>query len=278
MKMRQVAWAALIVLQALGALNAASRRSLDESFAFVFIERRAEEEWQGPPFDRSLYARAIDRCRELGAKGVVIKLFLDQARAEPGDEALAVAMSRIPAILQARMEAETGTGNNLPEKFAFSLQPLAVRERGDHAWIPLPRLSAVAADIGFVDFADEKIPLLEGYRGKIYKSVVVCALELQSGQRVRLDGNGELLLGDRPFRADARYVLGIKRSLAPLPAHGLSDLLSGKTSRAEIEGKVVILGWTGAKAGTISAPEGEVPVHVYFGQCLRAVFTSFDRD
>jgi len=252
--------------------------TFDESFAFVFIDHPTEEEFKGPPFDRSLYARALDRCRELGAKGVVIKLFLDRAYTQSGDEALAVAMSRLPVVLQARLEPGSGTPDDLPEKFAFKPHALPVRLQGDRGWIPLARLAAVAADIGFVDFADENIPLLESYRGKTYKSVVVCALELQSGHRAHLGEQGQLMIGDRPFRADADYALGIKRSLVPLPTHELSDLFSGKTSRAEIEGKVVILGWTGARAGAIATPEGWVPVHVYFGQCLRAVFESVYRD
>lgn len=252
--------------------------SFDESFAFVFIDQPTEEEFKGPPFDRSLYARVLDRCRELGAKGVVIKLFLDRAYSESGDEALAVAMSHLPVVLQARLEPGSGTPDDLPEKFAFGSRMLAVREKGDRGWIPLPRFVAVAADIGFVDFADENIPLLERYHGRIYKSVVVCALELQTGKRARLEENGELMLGDRSFRPKADYTLGIKRSLAPLPAHGLNDLLSGKIGRAEIQDKVVILGWVGSGAGVISTPEGAVPVHVYFGQCLRAVFESVYQD
>jgi len=274
MKRSKITFGALLTLLVSGWLPAAPPSSFDESFVFIFIDDQAEAEFKGPPFDRSVYARAVDRCRELGAKGVVIKLFLDREHTPSGDAALASAMARLPVILQARIEPHTGTPGDLPEKFAFKARALSTGMKGDRGWLPVPQLAAVAADIGFVDFADENIPLLESYRDKTYKSVLVCALELQSGHRARLGDDGRLMLGERPFPANAGYVLQIKRSLATLPAYGLTDVLAGKVSQSEIQRKVVILGWTGPRAGAVSTAEGMVPVHVYFGQCLRAVFES----
>lgn len=261
----------------LGVLGSAPRPSFNDGFMFVFIDERTERAFNGPPFDRSLYAGVVDRCRELGAKGVVIKLFLDREHTESGDQALAGAMARLPVIMQARIEPQTGRPDDLPVKFVFEPRTLPTAEQGDRGWLPIPRLAAVAADIGFVDFAGENIPLLEVYRGKTYKSVVVCALELQSGARARLGKDNRLMLGDRAFPTAANFVLGIKRSLDPLPACGLSELLSGEISPAEIRGKVVIFGWIGAGAGAISTAEGRVPSHVYFGQCLRGAFERIDR-
>jgi CHASE2 domain-containing sensor protein len=255
-------------------LGAARQQSFDEAFVFVFVDQQAEDEFKGPPFDRSLYARAVDRCRELGAKGVVIKLFLDREYTPAGDEALAAAMSRIPVVMQARIEPQTGTPAEIPERCAFAVRALPVNVSGERGWIPIPRFAAAAAAVGFVDFADEDIPLLEGYRDKTYKSVVVCALELQTGEHACLNEAGKLTLGNRTFPANAHYVMSIQRSLAPLPAYGLADLLSGKVDGAKIRGKVVIFGWVGPPAGVITTPEGKIPVHVYFGQCLRAVFES----
>src|SRR3954469_13721270 len=99
----------LLSTMAAGHLTAAQPPAFDESFAFVFIDPRTEAELKGPPFDRSVYARAVDRCRELGAKGVLIKLFLDREHSASGDEALATAMGKLPVLLQARLEPETGT-------------------------------------------------------------------------------------------------------------------------------------------------------------------------
>ena len=202
----------------------------------------------------------------------VIKLFLDREFTAGGDEALAQAMQRIPVVLQARIEPETGTPDDLPGRVAFHSPPLSTAISGDRGWIPIPRLAAAAADIGFVDFADEDIPLLENYRGKTYKSVIVCALELQSGARAHLGGRQQLMLGTREFGADRQHAKKVRRALTPLPAWALSDLLSGKIGQLEIAGRVVILGYTGSKAPVIATPAGGVSAHVFFGQCLRAVF------
>lgn len=248
----------------------------EDAFAFTFIDQEFQDRFGGPPFDRTLYARVIERCRAAGAKGVLIKLFLDQERTAAGDEALARAMTGLPVILQARLEPATGLNPDIPERFAFAKAGLATGISGDRGWIPIPRFMAVAADIGFVDFADETIPLLETYRGAHYKSIVVCGLELQTGVKARLGANGRLLLGDRMFPAGHNYLQKVTRSTSPLPGFPLSALLAGQVDETLIRGRVVILGFTGKAGPKITTPTGEIEAHVFFGQCLRSVFESLN--
>jgi adenylate cyclase len=261
-----------LLLSAGLASTARSAGKFEDGFVFIFIDRQFEQELGGPPFDRALYARAVEKCRELGAKGVVIKLFLDRERTAPGDEALAHAMRGIPVVLQARIEPATGLPDDLPEKFRFHVPDLQTGLTGERGWIPIPRLLAVAADVGFVDFADDSIPLLETYRNAPFKSVVLCALELHAGAKARLNGQAQLMIGDQVLPSGPTYIQKVERSTAPLPYISLPALLAGKVDAKLIRGRVVILGYTGRDAPTIKTLDGEVEAHVFFGQCLRAVF------
>lgn len=246
----------------------------DDAFVFTFIDQTTEAELGGPPFDRSLYASAIDHCRALGAKGVLIKLFLDQARTEAGDEALVQAMRRCPTILQARIEPQTGLPAEIPERFAIARHRIPTAIAGDRGWLPLAKFAAAAADVGFVDFADDLVPLLETYREKTYKSVILSALEMQTDTKVRIAADGRLLLGEREIPTDDAYVQKARRSAAPLPVVSLADLLAGKIDRARVAGRVVVLCYSGSGAPLITTESGTVTAHVFFGQCLRAIFES----
>lgn len=55
------------------------------------------------------------------------------------------------------------------------------------AWIPLPILSARAADVGFVDITHpEKVPIIESYQGHVVKSLYTIGLEFALISRLRL--------------------------------------------------------------------------------------------
>lgn len=53
------------------------------------------------PLGRSLLAQAIDNANHAGAKAVIIKFFLNQARSTEGDQRLASSMTTIPVPLDA---------------------------------------------------------------------------------------------------------------------------------------------------------------------------------
>ena len=60
-------------------------------FVPIFIVARSETK-PGPfPCDRAVYANALMAFEKLGAKGVVLKFFIDQRKGN-GDDALAMAM------------------------------------------------------------------------------------------------------------------------------------------------------------------------------------------
>ena len=64
------------------------------AFVPVFIDARTEARLGPFPYDRAVIAEALTALEKLGAKGVVLKFFLDQPKGK-GDDALALEMAGI---------------------------------------------------------------------------------------------------------------------------------------------------------------------------------------
>jgi len=64
---------------------------------------RSEGPW---PWSRELLARLVDRVRESGARGVVLDILLPESR--PGDDVLAAALARLPAVLAVGIDDRRG--------------------------------------------------------------------------------------------------------------------------------------------------------------------------
>src|ERR1041385_4595241 len=87
-------------------------------FAVVMIDDETEAKLGPFPYDRSIMAKVVERCAENGAKAVALKFFFDLPKSPAGDKALQRAMAKIPVLLQARLEPESGTSQSMPEKFS----------------------------------------------------------------------------------------------------------------------------------------------------------------
>ena len=102
------------------------------------------------------------------ARGVVLKLFIDQRKTAEGDRALAQAMKKTKVILQARLNDAEPEDNPLPERFRLALphrddRPISARD----GWMPLPELSAAAHDIGFCEFnSPGAMPIVKYFRDR----------------------------------------------------------------------------------------------------------------
>jgi len=238
-------------------------------FALVMIDDRTEAKYGAFPFDRRLYAEAIDACARYKAKAVVLKFFLDRAKSPAGDALLCDSMKKIPVALQARLDSTEGTPQTIPSRFSLSQQKLAVAARGDRGWIPLPALMEAATTIGFVDFDGPEIPLVEEYRDAPYRSLILCCLELVVQSRVRIVGDGKIHIGSGYLPVDDKNVLSVDVSrLEPLNVISLAALLAGEVKINEIEGRVVILGWDSNGTPTLPTRNGSMRIHRVFCQCL----------
>ena len=146
---------------------------------------------------------------------------------------------------------------------------MSVTASGDKGWIPLSSLMDAASDIGFVDFASTQIPLVEKYQGAAYKSLIVCCLELATdglahigpGNRVHV-GNGFL-----PVNESCVYTANLN-DLEPIKTISFSRLLAGEVKADELAGRVVLIGWDSSRTPTLPTPDGPVPIHRFFVQCL----------
>jgi hypothetical protein len=240
----------------------------DERFAVVFIDAQTEAQYGGFPLDRKYIAQAVERLAERQAKGVVPKFFFDLPRQGDGDARLAQAMGKLPVLLEARIDDTQDRANPFPETFCMSgVVPSAVQTfSGESGWIPLASLSAKARGIGFVDLPEPGwVPIVEKYRGKVVKSLHLCALELALDTSAKLAPGRSLTLAGKTIELDPDNRVQIRLPAANKLAHiKFHDLLSGKLESRALQGKVVIVGYDGAKIQLIQLPLGPIKAHRYF--------------
>jgi len=92
--------------------------SFDESFIIVFIDADMELSYGPVPLKRQLLANAIEKLADAGAKGIVLKFFLDQA----DDQSIANALASIPVVLQARIDDREPSPNHLAARFTLTVR------------------------------------------------------------------------------------------------------------------------------------------------------------
>ena len=223
----------------------------DSAFVPVFIDARTEAKLGPFPYDRAVLASAMTAFEKLGAKGVVMKFFLDQAKSN-GDSALAAAMAKLPTVLQARCDDTEARPNALDARFSsvanLKMQFAVSCKSG---WIPLPVLQSTAADVCFIDQSvPDTAPIHERYQGRAVKSLYTCALAL-AGKSATSTG-----LTSAPW---------MDLYEAPrIDVISLIDVLDGKTERGKIAGKVVVFGYEGPKAPMFDTAIGRHSAHRLF--------------
>ncbi len=237
---------------------AATLARAESAFVAVFIDAKSEARLGAFPPDRSQYANALIEFEKLGAKGVVMKFFLDMPKGA-GDGTLAIAMARLPVVLQARCDDTEAKPNLLDSRFSTAATSQMVFGMAcKSGWIPLPILQKSAADICFIDQpAVDVVPLLERYQDRAVKSLYGCALAMAGKAMPAADRSGSL-----------------KVDLRKSPSYeviSLLDVLDGKVDRARIAGKVVVLGYEGKLAAMFDTPIGRLSAHHGFMANLLAL-------
>lgn len=248
----------------------------DSPFALVFIDAKTEQELGGFPLDRAMIAKGVRQLKSVGAKAVVLKFFFDQPRTAAGDTSLAEAISALPVALQARIDDTEVAPNKLPARFfveGLNLGGSSVIS-GKSGWLPLPSLADRAAAVGFVDVAStSRVPVLESYQGRLVKSLYLCALELAFDGQVHIEPGKELTLAGRKIRLDAANSVPAEfpraDTLEYVPFH---ELLSKPEVVGKLKGKVVVLGYDGAKIHTLATPVGPRKAHRVFWHGLQSMW------
>jgi hypothetical protein len=249
-----------------------------DPFLPVFIDDKTEAALGPFPYDRAVYARAIDRAAELGARGVVVKFFLDQPKSDAGDRALADAMRRTKVVLQARLDDAEAAPNPLPARFRWPVPagdpglPLS----GRRGWIPLPAFAAVAHDVGFIDHrVIDRMPLVERYGDTYVKSLYLCCLELARDQAAVVEAGKSIRLGDATVALDARSEVPVEYPAADdLAPVSFVDFLA-PAPRPEVKGRVVILAYDATRFEPVNTPRGKMRPHRVFYYALRSIERRF---
>ncbi|MEM6885230.1 MAG: CHASE2 domain-containing protein [Verrucomicrobiota bacterium] len=243
-------------------------------FSLVMIDEKTEKHLGNFPYDRSIYAQAIDACADYEAKAVILKFFIDLPKSEIGDSKLKEAMIKIPVILQARLNAPDGTKRKIPKEFALTQQDLTPGYSGKTGWIPLSKFMETAHGIGFVDFNTvNQIPLIEEYGDTLYPSLILHCLELATGNKAVFSGQNKVEFGERLLSVNESNIYAGKiETWEPVEYLSLIDLIQHKLPRHSLKGKIVILGWDTSQTPTIETEHGPKKIHQLFSQCLAAVY------
>jgi hypothetical protein len=253
-------------------------RELDSPFVVVFIDAKTEKALGPFPYDRSVLAKAIDKAAASGAKGVVLKFFIDKPRTEQGDRALVQSMKGMKVVLQARLDDEEPKPNPLPEQFRLpgSIATAGNPLSGKSGWIPLRPLSAAAYDVGFIDYrVIDRMPLVERYGESLVKSLYLCCLELALGQRAEVIPGKSVRLGGKTVTLDARSEVGIEYPAKDeQPFISFSDFL-GPQARPEVKDRVMILAYDSERFEPVETPMGKIRPHRAFVYALTSIYRQF---
>lgn len=261
---------ALSIAVAVLVLSGAAPPSAQGPFEAVFVDAKTERVLGPFPYDRAVYAGAVRRLREAGAKAVVVKFFLDQPKGPEGDAALAAEMKGIPCFLQARLDDAEPSPNPMPARFAVAgaTGTFSRSLAAGSGWIPAPAFADAAAGGGFVDVrsAEEplRVPVAFRFQGRVYTSLHLAVLQSMLGPLGIEDGKSAAMGGvSVPLDPSNEVVVRLPASDSLAPA-SLSDLLAGTVDPARFKGKVVVLGYDGGKQGDFVTPIGRLRAHRLF--------------
>lgn len=247
--------------------------SFEDDFVVVFVDSETEAEYGPVPLERELLATGIEEIARAGAKGIILKFFIDLPSDAAGDDRLAAAIQQVPVALQASIVNEPSP-NPFPERFFLDISA-STAIGGSSGWIPLPMFSEHASDICFVDFAGFPVPLLETYQGRSVKSLFLCAVEMALGERGRIEPGVGISFSDRVYRLTRRnemtFALVEDASINYIPFH---SVVRGTVDMERIRGKVVILGYDGSSIQSLDTPVGAIPAHRLFIQLLKGFYES----
>ncbi len=251
-----------------------ARQEAPSPFIAVFINDEDVQALGGNfPLPRRRLADAIRAADRAEARGLVLKFFIDLPAKDLRDDAAlkdALAESSMPVVLQANLEP-SGDPVVLADRFFRPDLPFdrAVPNR-NRGWLPLPALAEHATAVGFIDSL-RPVYLREAYQGRAVPSLFLITLELALGPASVQDGGvrfagtpGSLELG--PIAGAAEFV----DDLQPLT---LRSLLDGSAAE-KVRGKVVVLGYDGAKMHALPTPSGEIKAHRLFFYQLEYLFRS----
>lgn len=247
----------------------------ERDFTVVFITQATEAKYGRFPLDRSLLAQAVEKAADAGAKGVILKFFFDQSKTTEGDRRLATALSRVPVLLQARLDDSEKEPNPLEDRFTLPGVSFKTVVSGSSGWIPLPELSRRAHDVCFVDFDSSPAPIVEMYQGRTVKSLLACAAELAIGHKAVIRSAKDISIADQTVFLDSLSRVTITlRHEKPLEFFDFNSLLDGSIPPSALRNRVVVIGYDGPSIPLVRSPLGTMGAHRLFVLMLKGFYES----
>jgi CHASE2 domain-containing sensor protein len=237
-------------------------------FELVLIDAASEKRMGSFPIDRKIVAQAINTLKEAGVTGVVLQFFYDQpAKDAESDAALAEAIAQTKTLLQARMDDAEFGENPLPAKFRVNNIKGAYKTdlSGSSGWIPLPVFARSAHDIGFVDINEpDEVPMVVKYQDHDVNSLTLAALELATGETAEILSGNRVKLGAKSLSLSADNQVSIKLESDKIDYVSFADVVDGKIDATRLRGKVVVIGYDGAKIESVKTGAGPIKAHRFF--------------
>jgi CHASE2 domain-containing sensor protein len=246
-------------------------------FVLLMIDQKTEAALGPFPYDRDVFAAAVERSTELGARGVVLKFFMPNAQTERGDRALANAMRKTKVLLQAGGSHDERGPNAFPAK--FKLGPAQDYPKAMDATLgaPLPLFANAAYDIGFVDMRQplNRAPVIEQFEGSYVKSLWTQILELALGAKADIRGDS-VAFGNRTLKlgewSDVDFAYPRQDTIEYIP---LVDYLHDRKPRPEVKDRIVIIGADLLRvAPPLQTPMGPLGPHRVFYSALLSMYRS----
>jgi CHASE2 domain len=251
-------------------------------FVPVFIDQATVAALGPFPFDRSVYAKAIDQAVKFGVKGVVLDILFFSPGSAKGDQAFQQAIGKTKVVLEASIDDSfKSPPNPLPDRFIlWDLPTGRCAIEGTGGILPLPSFAAAAADVGFVNTASaQHVPVIEEYRGACVKSISLCCVELALGQTARVEPGVQMTIAGKTVALDAQ-----SQAVASFPRRdhiehvSLGNLLSGNVFSDQFKDRVVVIMYDIDGMPLVQSPLGPIkPGHLFFYQ-TRSLYEQVRKD
>lgn len=240
-----------------------SQISAETPFVVIMYDSLTEKNIGDFPPNRKIWADTINRLKECNAKAIVLKFFFDLPKAE--DELLGKSISNIPTFLQACINENEPSNNQLDSRFItkpdYNYKNII---SGNKGWLPVTVLSQNAYDIGFVDLRNvNEIPILEKYDNHYVKSLYFSVLQyvfpdlrlvnnslIYKNKRIVLNKYLEMHVS-YPKNDNLNYI-------------SLYEVLNKKIEKSTFNNKIVIIGYDGINSPSLTISTGTVNTHRVF--------------
>lgn len=236
---------------------------------FVVVDEASTSTLGAFPLDRRIYARAITKAKEAGARGLALKFFFDRPSTPEADAAVAAAQLELPVLMQIfpGQSKETTVSEKLarPDWDVGSItRPLKIASVA----YPIGEMRQRAQALGFVEVRKEGIAdHIETVA--LVGNVPVASLQLEIvelglGEKATIRDR-RLRLGKKTYPLDDLGRVVCPSFEGPSPrVYGIDALLTGTIPAEHIRGKVVVLGYGRRNSPTVDVSGAAMPVHTAF--------------